>query len=151
MKTLLIVAHAPSVNTQFLLQSIERSASKQEGVNIVVIEPLLAQAEHLHSADGVLLFTPENFGYMSGALKDMFDRTYYELIETKRGMPYSLVIRAGKDGTGCKRAVESITKGLGWSAVQETLILQGEYDEQFHTRVSEVAESFAAGLAMGIF
>ena len=87
---------------------------------------------------------------MSGALKDLFDRTYYDVIETKRGTPYALIVRAGKDGTGCKRAVGSILKGLGWRACQAPLILLGEHKASFEKEAANLANAVASGLELGI-
>ncbi len=151
MKTLLIVAHSPSANTQALRDALAEGARAEGRINTVVLSPFDTDAEAIIQADGLILFTTENFGYMSGALKDLFDRTYYQVIDDKRGLPYALMIRAGKDGTGARRATESITLGLGWSKVQEALILQGEFKAEFLSQASELAEGFAVGLAEGIF
>src|SRR3546814_9262380 len=73
-----------------------------------------------------LLGTPENFGYMSGLLKDFFDRTYYPAEGKTVGLPYAVLISAGNDGSGAARAIERIATGYGWRAVAEPLIVKGE-------------------------
>ncbi len=151
MKTLLIIAHAPSLNTQAISQALEKGArAAADNLEVILAPPLETSIEQMKSADGVIFFTPENFGYMSGALKDLFDRSYYALIDSKRGTPYALIVRAGKDGAGCKRSVESILVGLGWKQVQETLILHGEYKAEFLDQVAELGSAFAAGLSLGV-
>ncbi len=150
MKQLLIIAHTPSANTKALLVSCRSAVQAVQGLTTSILSPFDVNATTLEQADGIILFTTENFGYMSGALKDMFDRTYYSIIDTKRGLPYALVIRAGNDGTGAKRSTESILLGLGWSQAAETLILKGEFQPKFHIQFSEVAEGFATALAEGM-
>src|SRR3546814_16819499 len=68
---------------------------------------------------------------MSGALKDFFDRTYYGVIDKTDGLPYCLYIRAGHDGTGTRRGLETIVTDLGWRAVQEPLVRRGQWQDGF--------------------
>lgn len=152
MKRLLIVAHAPSPNTLRLREAAERGARHPdvEGIEVVVKAPLDAGPDDLRACDAVLLGTTENLGYMSGALKDFFDRSYYGVLEEKQGLPCALYIRAGLDGTGTKRAVEGIVTGLRWSWAQEPLTLHGEWQECFCDDVEELALTLAAGLEAGI-
>lgn len=154
MKQLLIIAHCPSPNSIELIETLNRSAHMEDRLDIQVVSPFDVTPATFLPADGVILFTTENFGYMSGALKDMFDRCYYPIIESKRGLPYVLIVKAGKDGTGAKKSCESIIKGLGWVKAQETLILKGEctgqLKDRFHEQLEELGEGFAVALAEGI-
>ncbi|QTF92455.1 flavodoxin family protein [Halomonas sp. BM-2019] len=152
-KRLLIVAHAPSPNTLALREAAERGAHHPdiEGVEVVVKAPLEAGPEDVRGCDALLLGTTENLGYMSGALKDFFDRTYYPVLEEKQGLPCALYIRAGHDGTGTRRAVESIVTGLRWRWVQAPLILRGEWRADFVEQVEELGLYLAAGLDNGLF
>ncbi|MBW5802075.1 flavodoxin family protein [Halomonas elongata] len=152
MKRLLIVAHAPSDNTRRLRDAADRGARHPdvEGVEVITRPPLEAGPEDILACDAILLGTTENLGYMSGALKDFFDRSYYPVLEKQQGLPCALYIRAGRDGTGTRRAVESIVTGLGWRWVQEPLTLRGEWQDDFEARVEELALTLAAGLEAGI-
>jgi len=152
-KRLLIVAHVPSENTTRLRDAaLEGARSPEiEGVEVRALTPFEAGPEDVLAADGLLLGTTENLGYMSGALKDFFDRSYYGVIEQTDALPYALYIRAGLDGTGTKRAVESIAGGLKWRAVQEPLICRGEWQEKFVDEVRDLGMAMAAGLEAGIF
>ncbi|WP_163560154.1 NAD(P)H-dependent oxidoreductase [Halomonas sp. NO4] len=151
-KRLLIVAHAPSPNTRRLREAAERGARHPDidDVEVVVKPPLEAGPDDVRACDAILLGTPENLGYMSGALKDFFDRSYYAVIEEKQGLPCALYVRAGRDGTGTRRAVESIATGLRWRWVQEPLILRGEWQDTFVDQVEELGLYVAAGLDSGI-
>jgi hypothetical protein len=150
-KRLLIVAHAPSDNTRTLRDAVERGARSETDIEVHVAAPLQAGPDDVLAAQAIILGTTENLGYMSGALKDFFDRSYYPCLEETQGMPYALYIRAGSDGTGTRRGVETITTGLRWRAVQEPLICRGAWDEAFVAQCEELGAAMAAGLSAGIF
>ncbi len=152
-KTLLIIAHAPSENTRRLRDAAVEGASDPaiESVEVVAKPPLETVPEDVLAARAILLGTTENLGYMSGALKDFFDRCYYPCLEETQGMPYALYVRAGHDGTGTRRGVETITTGLRWRAVREPLICRGAFQESFVDECRELGLLMAAGLDAGVF
>ena len=152
-KRLLVVGHAPSVNTRRLFDAVVEGASsiEIENVEVMAYRPFDVQPEDVQAAQAVILGTTENLGYMSGALKDFFDRIYYPCLEHTQGMPYALYIRAGHDGTGTRRSIETIISGLGWRAVQEPLICSGDWHDEFVAQCQELGTAMAAGLEMGIF
>ena len=151
-KRLLIVAHVPSPNTARLMEAVVAGANSPDisGVNAIAKNPFDATSEDVMAANGIILGTTENLGYMSGALKDFFDRIYYPCLEEKQGTPYALYIRAGHDGTGTRRGVETIVTGLRWKGVQEPLILKGDWQDSFVGSCEELGMAMAAGLEAGI-
>jgi hypothetical protein len=152
-KTLLVVAHSPSPNTERLRAAIVAGVKTADlrDLQLIVKTPFEAQASDVLSSDAVILGTTENLGYMSGALKDFFDRVYNPCLEQTRAMPYAAYIRAGLDGTGTSRAITSITSGLGWRAVQLPLILKGDWQDPFVDQCAELGAAMAIGLDSGIF
>ncbi len=152
-KRLLIVAHAPSPNTLRLRDAVVAGARHPDiaGVEVVAQSPFDTQPEHVLAAQAIVLGTTENLGYMSGALKDFFDRCYYPCLDKTQGLPYALYIRAGHDGTGTKRGVETIVTGLRWRAVQEPLICRGDFRDEFVPDCEELGTLMAAGLEAGVF
>ncbi|MGF1454508.1 MAG: flavodoxin family protein [Alphaproteobacteria bacterium] len=153
MKHLLIVAHAPSPNTVRLRDAAVDGASHADisGVDLRVKAPLSADADDVRWADGILLGTTENLGYMAGATKDFFDRVYYPVLEEKQGLPFGLYIRAGQDGTGTKRAITSIVTGLRWKAVAPPLVCRGDWQDRFVDDVRDLGTLMAAGLEASVF
>ena len=151
-RKLLIVAHAPSPNTLKLREAIQSGACHPdiEAVDVIVKAPLDAGPEDVLACDAIILGTTENLGYMSGALKDFFDRSYYPCLEKTQGLPFAFYVRAGHDGTGTRRAIESITTGLKWRLVQEPLICRGGFQEVFVEQCEKLGLSMAASLDAGI-
>jgi len=115
------------------------------------MSPFDAGPDDVLAAQAIILGTTENLGYMSGALKDFFDRCYYPCLEETQGLPYSLFIRAGHDGTGTRRGVETIVTGLRWRAVQEPLVCRGEWRDDFVDDCRDLGTTMAAGLEAGIY
>lgn len=122
-----------------------------DGVAARCLSPFDTDPQDILGADGIILGTTENLGYMSGALKDFFDRCYYPVLEEKQGLPYCLFIRAGHDGTGTRRGVETIVTGLRWKAVQDPLVCRGSWDDAFVGQCEEFGLTMAAGLEAGVF
>ena len=153
MKQLLLIAHTPSENTLSLRDSILKGCQHPDIDNIKTTpkSPFETQPDDVLNCDAVILFTTENFGYMSGALKDFFDRCYYPCLDHSQGLPYALVIRAGMDGTGTKIAVQKIITGLKWKQIQEPLICKGQFEPVFSEHCEELGMTVSAGLGNNLF
>jgi len=127
MPTLLIVHHTPSPALQEMFTAVLEGATDPEieGVDVIRRPALAATTVDVLGADGVLLGTPTNIGYMSGALKHFFDQVYYPCVDAGHGTPYGLYVHGGMDTAGAVRAVQSITKGMGWQPVRVPVEVTG--------------------------
>jgi hypothetical protein len=127
MARLLVVHHTPSPALQSMFESVLSGARNDEieGVEVVVVPALTASPVDVLSADGYLLGTPANIGYMSGALKHFFDGIYYPCLEATAKRPYGLYVHGASDTTGAVRAVESITTGMSWRQVRPPVCVVG--------------------------
>jgi multimeric flavodoxin WrbA len=143
---LLVVHHTPSPATQELLESVLAGTRAEgiEGVEVEVRPALSATASDLLAADGVLLGTPANIGYMSGALKHFFDSVYYPTLEAKRGLPFGYWVHGNNDVEGARRAIEAITGALGWSLVAQPLAVTGVVDRIVRDSAEELGATLAA-------
>ncbi len=150
-KRLLIVFHSQSGNTARLAEAVLRGARREREVEVRCLRAFDAGTEDLLACDGLLLGTPENFGYMSGALKDFFDRTYYPCEGKLTGLPYAVFVSAGNDGSGAVREIGRIANGYGWKQVAEAVIARKEISADHLQAAEDLGEAFAAGLALGVF
>lgn len=146
MPTLLVVHHTPSPAMQALLEAARAGIAMVDDVNVVTQPALSATASDLLAADGVLLGTPANMGYMSGALKHFFDCVYYPCLEATVGMPYAVYIHGQNNTTGAARSIEQVTTAMKWRAVAEPLTVIGEPTATDREAVSELGATLAATL-----
>jgi multimeric flavodoxin WrbA len=121
------------------------------GVEVRVMTALDAGADDLLWADAFILGTPENFGYMSGAMKYFLDRVFYPCENKISGKPWAMFVRAGNDGTGAISSMRRILSGLAVKEVQEPVLIAGEFDESRLEECEQLGLTIAAGLEAGIF
>jgi multimeric flavodoxin WrbA len=151
MKTLLIVFHTGGVKTAQMAAAVERGALGEENVKVLVKRCAEAGPEDVLAADGLILGTPENFGYMSGMMKDFLERVFYPCEGKVNGRPYALFVGAGQDGSGAVSSVERIVLGLRLNKVHDPVIGLKELTPAVLSQCEELGAAFAAGLALGVF
>ncbi len=152
-KHLLIVYHSQSGSTTRMAEAVIDGANDPDivGVDVRVKSPLDADADDLLWADGFILGTPENFGYMSGAMKYFLDRVYYPCENKVAGKPYALFVRAGNDGSGAINSLHRILTGLAVREVQAPVSIVGEFDASRLDACRDLGLTLAAGLEAGVF
>ncbi len=128
MPRLLIVHHTPSPHCQEMFEAVVAGATAPEieGVDVVRRPALTVAPADMLEADGYVLGTPANLGYMSGALKHAFDQSYYQLLDSTRGRPFGVYLHGNEGTEGAERAVNGITAGLGWVKAAETVVVSGK-------------------------
>ncbi|WP_040158577.1 flavodoxin family protein [Mobilicoccus massiliensis] len=159
MARLLVVHHSPSRSMTALTEAVLAGASDDaiEGVEVVDRPALETTADDVLAADGVLLGTPANFGYMSGALKHFFDSTFLQVGgsladdggaaeggSAERTIPFGLYVHGRYDTTGAVRAVMSITGALPWRQAAEVLDVLGDISDDDREGAYELGGTLAA-------
>jgi multimeric flavodoxin WrbA len=150
-KTILIVYHTGGVKTAQMAEAVERGARAEEGVRVVMKRCADAGPEDVLAADGLILGTPENFGYMSGLMKDFLERIFYACEGKVNGRPWALFVGAGQDGTGAVTSVERIVAGLRLKKISEPVVVVKELKPEQLAACEELGAAMAAGIAMGAF
>lgn len=124
---LLVVHHTPSPAMQALLEAALDGAGVEDlaGLTVTTRPALSAGAADVLAADAVLLATPANIGYMSGALKHFFDVVYYPCLTDTVGMPFGFVVHGNDDTAGAVRSIRMVTTGMSWRPVAEPVEVVG--------------------------
>ena len=164
MPRLLVVHHAPTAATRALLDAVLAGADDPElkGVDVRAVPALEATADDVLAADGYVLGTPANFGYMSGALKHFFDSTFLAIggaLDDKGGAgesagatakrPFGLFVHGRYDTTGAVRSVLSIVQALGWRQAHDVVEVMGDVDDQHLASASDLGATLAANVLEG--
>ncbi len=135
-----------------MADAVRKGASGADlDVDVRFLRARMAGTRDLLWAEGLILGTPENFGYMSGAMKDFMDRTYYSAEGKVQGLPYCLFVSAGNDGTGAVRSIRRIANGYAFREVQEPIIAVGEVGTDVLTGCEDMGMGMAIALEQGIF
>ena len=148
MARLLIVHHTPSPAVHSLFEAVREGATDPQitGVDVVARPALAATAVDVLDADGYVLGTPANLGYMSGALKHFFDTIYYPCLDATVGRPFGVFVHGNDDTAGALRAVEKITTGLRWTPAQAPVSVTGAPSATDRDACWELGAAVAAGL-----
>lgn len=148
---LLIYAGHAGGRTHAMVEAVKQGvADAGEDVELRALPALEAGVDDLLWAHGLLIGTPEHFGYMAGAIKDFFDRTFYPAQGRVDALPYAIFVSAGNDGTGAVTSIERIALGYRWKRCAEPLIVKGDLSDTDRHRCAELGQALAAGLALGV-
>jgi multimeric flavodoxin WrbA len=150
-KKLFIIYHSQSETTTQLVDAVAAGAALESDVELTIKRAFDADVNDLECADAILFGTPENFGYMSGALKDFFDRTFYAAQPLQLCTPYALFVSAGNDGSGAVREVDRILKGYPMKKVAEPLVIKGKPNTDALEACRTLGQTMASALQLGIF
>jgi multimeric flavodoxin WrbA len=150
---LLVVYQSRSGGTQAMTDAFVAGAMNEEidNVDVRVLHAADAGPDDVRWCNAIALGTPENFGYMSGLMKDFLERIYYDCLEETAGLPYWLYVKASTDGQGAVGSVERILTGLRWKAVQPPFVVVGDVGDEQLEHCTELGMTMAAGLEAGIF
>jgi flavorubredoxin len=150
MPRLLIVHHTTSPSLHSMFDAAHAGATDRSitGVEIVARPALAATAIDVLDADGYLLGTPANLGYMSGALKHFFDQIYYPCLDATVGRPFAVYLHGNNDTGGASKGIDVITTGLRWRRAQAPVEVVGEPSRDDLAACRELGAALAAGLML---
>lgn len=153
MAHILIAFHSQTGNTEKMARAVADGVTQARNTRAELKRALDTTSQDIRDCDAVVFCSPEYFGYMSGAMKDLFDRTYEDLKDDPRSLkkPYCIVVSAGNDGSGAVRHIERICKGYRFRKVQNPVIWKGPVTPDILALCKELGETIAEGVNAGIF
>jgi hypothetical protein len=142
-------------------EAMARAAAEADGARLFRARDVDGQM--LRDAAGYLFVCPENLAALSGEMKEMFDRTYYDVLGRIEGRPYATIIAAGSDGEGAQRQLDRIATGWRLKRVAEPKIV--DFAAQTKDAIlapktvkpddlvmcRDLGEGLCEGLRMGVF
>lgn len=136
-----------------MAQAVAKGAKSIENVSTILKEARETTLDDLLNSDGLAFGSPEYFGYMAGAIKDLFDRTYYQARGRKEifKKPYAVFISAGNDGLGALTSIERVCVGYQLKKIYEPVIARGDINEAILSRCEELGKVIAAGCEASIY
>jgi NAD(P)H-dependent FMN reductase len=158
MKRLLIVYHTQFGGTARLAEAAARGARQIDDVETIVKRAADAGMDDLLHCDAMIIATSENFGSLSGMVKDFLERVYYPCEGKVEGRPYTVLVCASNDGAGAMLQTDRIATGLRLRKVHPGTIYRSGLVAQAHTvpdatlaACAEIGATLAAGLSSGIY
>jgi multimeric flavodoxin WrbA len=150
---ILIIYHSQTGNTRRMAEAVVTGAASIENTTVLLRQASEATLEDLLECDGLVIGSPEYFGYMAGMVKDFFDRTYGAARGKKEVFrkPYAVFISAGNDGSGALASIERICIGCQFKKVLEPVIAKGPIQEETLGWCEELGKTIAAGCEAGIY
>ncbi len=155
---LLVIWHSRTGASEALARAAAEAAA---GSRLLRAEAVTAA--DLLAAGGYLFVAPENLGSLSGLMKEMFDRTYYDVLGQIEGRPYATIIAAGSDGAGAGRQLDRIVTGWRLRSVMDGVIVNfsaqtpeaiaapKQVPDKALKKCREIGAALAEGLQLGIF
>jgi multimeric flavodoxin WrbA len=154
MPVILVVYHSQTGNTEKMARAVAQGAERIKVTEVILKKAADASLDDLLSCDGLAVGTPENFGYMSGAVKDFFDRTFYPAEGKVFRKPYVVFVSAGNDGTGAVNSIERIALGYQFKKVYDPVIArtsEGGVTDEILEMCRELGQTIAGGIEAGIY
>lgn len=151
-KPLLVVVHSRSGSTAALAEAaVAAAAAAAPDLPLRRLDAFDAGPGDVQGCAAALVATPARFGWMSGAMKDFFERIYHPCLEVTVGLPYALIVKGDTDVDGAVASVERIATGLRWRQVLAPVRVVGPVDDTALEAASELGAALAAGVDAGIF
>jgi multimeric flavodoxin WrbA len=159
-KRITVIHHSASGGTRALVAAFCEGARECDEVATLTRSADVCTRDDLLASDALVFASPENFGYMAGSMKAMFDRLFYACMNDTTalgggvdsllaGRAYAVMICAGNDGTGALQSIERIVTGWLMKKAHEAIIARRVGGEAGSSKGSLASDDVEAARSLG--
>jgi len=142
MAKVLVIYSSQSGNTEAMAKAVAEGA-KAAGAAVVLKKATDANADDVMACDVIAIGTPNYFGYMSGLVKDFFDRAWIVIREKVADKPYCTFGSKGGGGAQALESVERICDGLKMRKVADGLMATRQPTPEVLTQCKDLGKKLA--------
>jgi multimeric flavodoxin WrbA len=165
-----VIHHSASGGTRAMVTAFCDGAMTCGDVRTVTRSADICTRADLLKSDALIFASPENFGYMAGSMKAMFDRLFYTVMADTTaqgggvdsllaGRAYAVMVCAGNDGGGALQSIERIVTGWRMKKAHDGIVARrvggeagssrGDLRAEDLAQCRELGQAMAEGLLMG--
>jgi multimeric flavodoxin WrbA len=148
MGKVLIIYHSLTGNTEEMAQAVAEGASSVSGAEVILKKAADADANDLLNADVAAFGSSTNFGYISGGLKDFFDRSLTACQEKAAEKPYYTFTSSGMGKRKALDVLDGIC-GMGFKMkkAEEGIMAHGKATPEIIKELREMGTRMAQSVA----
>jgi multimeric flavodoxin WrbA len=143
MARVLIVYHSQSGNTEEMAQAVAEGARSVERTEVTLKRAFDATAQDLIRCDAVAFGTSTNFAYISGGLKDFFDRTLIQCQDKTTDKPYCTFTSSGMGKRKALDVLDGICSAYKLRKSGEGIMAPGKATPEILAELREMGKRLA--------
>lgn len=145
MAKVLIIYHSQTGNTEEMARAVAEGARSVAGAEVTLKRAFDATADDLLGCDAVAFGSPTNFAYISGALKDFFDRSLITCQDKATDKPYCTFTSSGMGKRKALDVLDGICSAFKLRKIDEGIMAPGKASPEILAQLREMGKKLATG------
>lgn len=143
MAKVLIVYHSQTGNTEEMARAVAEGARSVAGTDVVLKQAFDANADDLIGCDAVAFGTSTNFAYISGGLKDFFDRSLIQCQDKTTDTPYCTFTSSGMGKRKALDILDGICSAFKLKKADEGIMAPGKATPEILAELRQMGKKLA--------
>ncbi|MBA7484538.1 MAG: flavodoxin [Dehalococcoidia bacterium] len=143
MAKVLIVYHSQTGNTEEMARAVAEGARSVAGTDVVLKRAFDANADDLIGCNAVAFGTPTNFAYISGGLKDFFDRSLIQCQDKTTDKPYCTFTSSGMGKRKALDVLDGICSAYKLKKADEGIMAPGKATPEILAELRQMGKKLA--------